>query len=93
MLSLYTMQMTEWLNNEGRWVDRYAWYNDWDSYYWEQTKLFAMTPAPTPTPGGPTPVINQSALGNFYSKVTPAAPIPLPWPTSRIYLPAFYGPS
>jgi hypothetical protein len=87
----YTASMTEWLNNEGRWVNRYAWYTDWDTnQIWEQTRLFAVTrtpdPPPTPVPTPPT-TANLSALGRFYSQVTPAAPIPLPWPTNFLYLP------
>jgi hypothetical protein len=90
----YTRQILEWLNNEGRWVDRYAWYIDWgskDPYY---TQLYHFTPTPalidversgiaTPTPT-PTLRWNPSTLGRYSGRITPAAPLEF---NSLIYLP------
>jgi hypothetical protein len=76
----YTRRITNWLNTTGRWVDRYAWYTDIFGYWYQgYTKLYAIPPTPSPTPGGPplptrTPgTPDFSALGNFYGGVTPAA--------------------
>jgi hypothetical protein len=86
----YVTRMTGWLNSSaGRWIDRYAWYTDWNNVpYWNHTKLYAMTltptmvvvtpgtptltPTPTRTPG-PTPTMVISALGHYYTQITPAA--------------------
>lgn len=90
---LYTSRITEWLNNEGRWVNRYAWYTEWDLANWEQTKLYDVTRTPTPTPDqwlnsvGESP--NLAALGVYYTQVTPAAPVTLAWVefTHTYYMP------
>lgn len=74
----YVGTLTSWLNNEGRWVDRYAWYTDWDEGSWYYTKLYANT---TPVPE------NRAALGNYYAQIEPAAHEPLPWPPTFIYFP------
>lgn len=85
----YTSQILAWLNNEGRWVDRYAWFADWLFNHEHFTLLYDFTPTPTPTKGGyvpsgptPTPQWNPSTLGYFYANVTPAAvlkPEPALW--------------
>lgn len=80
----YTRRITNWLNTEGRWVDRYAWYTDiFGEPYQGYTRLYELTPIPpSPTPGGPptntptpgnAPTLDFSALGYFYGDVTPAA--------------------
>lgn len=90
---LYMASITEWLNDEGRWINRYAWYTDWDSGHWQQTKLWDATRTPIPIVGTPTPtasptrILHLAPLGQYYTQVTPAPPIALPWPTNFIYLP------
>jgi hypothetical protein len=74
----YIANITGWLNSEGRWVDRYAWYTDWDaSFPWDYTELYEVPP-PTPNP-------RLSNLGSFYSQVHPSSSTELPWPS--IWLP------
>jgi hypothetical protein len=68
----YVPLMLEWLNNEGRWVTRYAWYTDWDTNYWNYTKLYQTVDGTTTRELRPA--------GLFYSQVRAAEAIPLPWP-------------
>lgn len=67
----YVPPILEWLNNEGRWVTRYAWYTDWDSNYWNYTKLYKTVEGETNR--------ELNSLGLFYSQVDAAQAIPLPW--------------
>ncbi|MEW5988242.1 MAG: hypothetical protein AB1791_16560 [Chloroflexota bacterium] len=74
----YTSALTGWFNNEGRWVDRYAWYTDWnDNSTWDDTFLYSSI----------DPSLVRSVLGDYYSQIEPASNIPLPWPTTFIYMP------
>ncbi|MEW5987043.1 MAG: glycosyl hydrolase [Chloroflexota bacterium] len=93
----FLTDLTYWLNNDGRWVTRYAWWSDWDGDTTERTSIYHLTPTPSPTPTAdppqPTPTStpgatsapNRSALGNYYVQVTPQAAASLPWP--RLWLP------
>ncbi len=63
----YIAAITAYLNNDGRWIDRYAWYTDNDgptsSYY----KSWLMT----------YPVTGQlTGIGTYYSQVVPASHVP-----------------
>jgi hypothetical protein len=68
----YVPLMLEWLNNEGRWVTRYAWYTDWDPNYWHYTKLYQTVAGETNR--------ELSPAGLFYSQIEAAEAVPLPWP-------------
>lgn len=71
----YASLILNWLNGEGRWVTRYAWYTDWTNKYYKVTMLLSDVYPPDYT--GPLPL---SALGQFYANIDAAASIPLPWP-------------
>lgn len=78
----YVSNITSWLNNEGRWVTRYAWYTDWDAVApHDYTELYE-TPPPTPNP-------KLSDLGIYYSHVTPSSITEIPWPS--IWLPVIHS--
>lgn len=83
----YVTRITGWLNsNGGRWIDRYAWYTDYNLGWWEHTKLYAFTPPPTSPPtatlgGPPTP-----------TRTPTLTPTPGPSPTrNRSALGIYYG--
>jgi hypothetical protein len=59
----YASRILAWLNNQGRWVTRYAWYTNWDIRYWEITHLLSEA----------GPIWQYSPLGYYYAQVTPAA--------------------
>lgn len=71
----YAQSILGWLNGEGRWVTRYAWYTDWNSAYFKVTMLLEEAFPSDYT--GPLPL---TPLGEYYSSVTPAPAVPLPWP-------------
>ncbi|MGH2536610.1 MAG: glycosyl hydrolase [Candidatus Promineifilaceae bacterium] len=64
----YAGRVLAWLNDEGRWVDRYAWYTNWDQGYWHFTRLLESA----------GPEWKFSSLGWFYAQVRPAAAVPRP---------------
>jgi hypothetical protein len=68
----YASRIMNWLNNEGRWVTRYAWYTDWDAGYWRVTHLIWEAPQDEQW--------TYSSLGYWYSQIVPAAAVSLPWP-------------
>ncbi|MEI2608312.1 MAG: glycosyl hydrolase [Candidatus Promineifilaceae bacterium] len=74
-LSTYAPLILGWLNGEGRWVTRYAWYTDWTTAYYKITALLANT-----FPPGHTGPMDLTDLGQFYANVDAAAAVPLPWP-------------
>jgi hypothetical protein len=59
----YMAAITAYLNDEGRWIDRYAWFTDIYSQF-PITHLYLRV-----IPGTPTP----SAIGRYYALVTPSA--------------------
>jgi hypothetical protein len=61
----YAPRILSWLNNEGRWVTRYAWYTNWDTNYWSATKLFSSIDGPW----------QYSSLGWFFSQILPASSV------------------
>jgi hypothetical protein len=65
----YAGRILGWLNGEGRWVTRYAWYTNWDSRYWRVTHLIADAPSGEQW--------QYSSLGYWYSQIEPAAAVPL----------------
>ncbi|MCI0398092.1 MAG: glycosyl hydrolase [Chloroflexi bacterium] len=65
----YVPRILAWLNGDGRWVTRYAWFTNWTPGGSSVTRLWA---ADRPW--------QYSSLGWFYAQVTPAAAVPLPWP-------------
>lgn len=69
-MAAYAPKILSWLNNEGRWVTRYAWYTNWDTKYWNATKLFSSIEGPW----------KYSSLGWFFSQVIPASSSSLPIP-------------
>ena len=64
----YMSDIVNWLNGPGRWVNRYAWYTDWnpDTYAGQATWLYT-----------DQSVANKSPLGSYYASVEPAASIGL----------------
>ncbi len=64
----YAPKILEWLNNEGRWVTRYAWFTNWDDNYWDATKLFSSIDGPW----------TYSSLGWFYTQIQPASGVSIP---------------
>ncbi|MFZ0547338.1 MAG: glycosyl hydrolase [Candidatus Promineifilaceae bacterium] len=68
----YAGRILGWLNGEGRWVTRYAWFTNWDAKYWAVTHLIADAPIGEQW--------QYSSLGYWYSHIEPAAAVPLPWP-------------
>lgn len=71
----YAQSIVGWLNGEGRWVTRYAWYTDWTNAYFKVTMLLSEAYPPNHT--GALPL---TPLGQYYSGVTPASAVSLPWP-------------
>jgi hypothetical protein len=69
-MATYAPKILSWLNNEGRWVTRYAWYTNWDTNYWNATKLFSSVDGPW----------KYSSLGWFFSQIIPASSSSLPSP-------------
>jgi hypothetical protein len=67
-IDTYAKAILAWLNSEGRWVTRYAWYTNWDYKYWQVTKLLASVEEPW----------QFSSLGWYYRQIAPAAAVPLP---------------
>jgi hypothetical protein len=74
-MSAYVPLIMGWLNGEGRWVTRYAWYTDWSTAYFKVTMLLAEPFAPDYT--GP---LSLTEVGQFYANLDAAAALPLPWP-------------
>ncbi len=68
----YSNLILNWLNGEGRWVTRYAWYTNWDATYWITTHLIADAP--------PGERWTYTSLGYWYSQIIPASAVPLPSP-------------
>lgn len=68
----YAARMMNWLNTDGRWVTRYAWYTNWDTQYWRRTHLIWEAP--------PGQQWTYSSLGYWYAHVVPSAAVPPPWP-------------
>jgi hypothetical protein len=66
----YAGRILGWLNSEGRWVTRYAWYTNWDHNYWRSTHLIADAPS--------YQQFTYSSLGYWYSQIVPAAAVELP---------------
>jgi hypothetical protein len=60
----YISAITAYLNNEGRWINRYAWYTDYDGKYYKSWLM-------TDTVNG-----NFTGIGTFYSQVVPATHVP-----------------
>ncbi len=78
----YVPAILGWLNNQGRWINRYAWWTDWSSSRpW--TRLYDATSG-SPPPNGS---VTRSDLGEYYTQIEPASAVPKPWPTAFIYLP------
>ncbi|MCL4870981.1 MAG: glycoside hydrolase family protein [Anaerolineae bacterium] len=71
----YAPLILNWLNGEGRWVTRYAWYTDYSTGYFKATMLLSEV-----FPYGHTGPLPLSELGQYYSRVTPTSAVPLPWP-------------
>ncbi|MGB3714124.1 MAG: glycosyl hydrolase [Candidatus Promineifilaceae bacterium] len=69
-IAAYVPKILSWLNNEGRWVTRYAWYTNWDTKFGNATKLFSSVEGPW----------KYSSLGWFFSQVIPASSSSLPIP-------------
>ncbi len=74
-MAVYVPLIMGWLNGDGRWVTRYAWYTDWSTAYFEVTMLLAEPFAPDYT--GP---LSLTEVGQFYANLDAAAALPLPWP-------------
>ncbi|HET6445741.1 MAG TPA: glycosyl hydrolase [candidate division Zixibacteria bacterium] len=65
-MAAFTPKILAWLNDEGRWVTRYAWYTNWDNNYWDATKIFSSVEGPW----------TFSSLGWFYTQILPASNTP-----------------
>ncbi len=59
----YIAAITAYLNSDGQWIDRYAWYAEWDDSYYKTWLMDSYTKQLT-------------GLGSFYSQVVPATHIP-----------------
>jgi hypothetical protein len=68
----YAGRMMNWLNTDGRWVTRYAWFTNWDAKYWRATHLIWEAP--------PGEQWTYSSLGYWFANVVPSAAVPVPWP-------------
>jgi hypothetical protein len=55
----YMADVTGYFNDQGRWIDRYAWYTDKDALF-PNTHLYAVVPTRKP-------------IGDYYALVTPSA--------------------
>jgi hypothetical protein len=60
----YLAEIATYLNTDGRWINRYAWYTDYDPVFF-QTWLMSDTASGTLTP-----------LGTYYSQIVPASHVP-----------------
>jgi hypothetical protein len=69
-MQAYSARILEWLNGDGRWVTRYAWYTNWDTKYWQVTRLIAEAEVGMPW--------QYSSLGWWYKEIVPAAAVRLP---------------
>lgn len=68
-MEAYAGRILGWLNGEGRWVTRYAWYTNWDARYWAVTHLIADAPRGEQW--------QYSSLGYWYTQIEPAAAVPV----------------
>lgn len=75
-LNNYVAGITNWLNTEGRWVTRYAWYGDYDGTHIDSSMLRSGNPP-----------ADWTSLGLYYARVTPQSIQPLPQVTPQLYLP------
>lgn len=64
----YASRILGWLNTDGRWVTRYAWFTNWTTRYFEVTYLIAEVPNDQPW--------KYSSLGYWYAQIVPAAALP-----------------
>jgi hypothetical protein len=79
-MSEYVADFTEWLNDEGRWVTRYAWFTDVSTVFF-YTALYKDASGFDES--------NRTALGDYYALTSAqvAGSVPLPWPSDFVYLP------
>ena len=66
-MNSYVADITNWLNTEGRWVTRYAWYGNYDGAHIDSSMLRSNNPPP-----------NWTSLGLYYAQVTPQSVQPFP---------------
>jgi hypothetical protein len=62
----YLNDITYYLNHDGRWIDRYAWYTDFDNNYYYQSSWLVSNNAGS----------QLTSLGNAYSQVVVAPHVP-----------------
>ena len=75
-MNSYVAGITNWLNTEGRWVTRYAWYGDYDGSQIDSSMLRSDDPPP-----------NWTSLGLYYAQVTPQSVQPFPQLVPQRFLP------
>jgi hypothetical protein len=63
----YLIDITHYLNTDGRWIDRYAWFTDYD----KRTDIFVQTSLMTTATSG-----QFTSLGDSYSQVVVATHVP-----------------
>lgn len=85
----FVAEITGRLQDEWRWVDRYAWYTNWEpAQRYPYAQFYEMTPVPEglrqPIPDTIPTLTN---LGTYFEQITPAPAIAKPTPVAVLHLP------